>query len=659
MFGEDDLVRQHKPRADLIANFIVIAFAILLSRLWYLQIYSGKTLYRYSQENRLRKEVVRAPRGLIFSRNNDLLVYNAPRFDCIVTPQYLKNKKVVLEKLASLIGMPVTRIEEILLKNSTQARYIPIIIKKDLTRREVALIETENSKMPGVTVDTFITREYTDPFVGTHLLGYISEISQEQLPKLRKRDKFNFKLGDFIGQAGVEEQLDLELRGQDGYEFMEVDAKGRMKRYVRSDNFFKGIENQPARPGNNLRLTVDRDMQLAAYKAMEGKVGAVVAVDIHTGEVLTMVSRPSFDSGRFSTNLTSDYWRSLVQDELTPLRDRTIQDHFPPGSTFKPITAAAGLAEGLIDERTEVNCPGYFQMGSRTYHCWKKHGHGSVDVYRAIRESCDVFFYKLGMRLDIDVLAKYAKGMGLGSRLGIPLSRETPGLIPTKEWKKARRGQEWQLGETISCVIGQSYILVTPLQLAVAYGTMANGGKLYRPYVVKEIFSNSGDLIKKNKPELLSDIHFSPKTITIIRDGLFQVVNDPRGTAYGSRGEGIMMAGKTGTAQVIKLSKDKLFSACELMDYKHRNHGLFAAYAPANNPRIAIGVIIEHGCHGASAAGPVAKAVATAFMEKYYPDDLKANKEFIKTEMKAKGKISVPEISHEVEDELPDPTEER
>ena len=645
MFGEDDLVRQHKPRADLIANFVVIAFAILLSRLWYLQIYSGKTLYRYSQENRLRKEVVRAPRGLIFSRNNDLMVYNAPRFDCIVTPQYLKNKKVVLEKLSTLIDMPITRIEEILLKNSTQARYIPIIIKKDLSRREVALIETENAKMPGVTVDTFITREYTDPFVGSHLLGYISEISQEQLPKLRKRDKFNFKLGDFIGQAGVEEQLDLELRGQDGFEFMEVDAKGRMKRYVRSDNFFKGIENQPAQPGNNIRLTVDRDMQLAAYKTLEGKVGAAVAIDIHTGEVLTMVSRPSFDSGRFSTNLTADYWRSLIQDELTPLRDRTIQDHFSPGSTFKPITAAAGLEEKLIDERTEVNCPGYFSMGSRIYHCWKKHGHGPVDVYKAIRESCDVFFYKLGMRLDIDILARYAKGMGLGNRLGISLSRETSGLIPTKEWKKTRRGQEWQLGETISCVIGQSYVLLTPLQLAVAYSSMANGGKLYRPYVVKEIFSNSGDLIKKNKPEVIADVHLSQKTIEIIRDGLFQVVNDPRGTAYASRGEGIMMAGKTGTAQVIKIAADKIFNDCNRMEFKYRNHGLFAAYAPANAPKIAIGVIVEHGCHGASEAAPVAKAIATTYMQKYFPDDLKANKEFIVKELKAKGKLAVPTIS--------------
>lgn len=657
MFGEDDLVRAHKPRADLIANLIVVAFAIVLSRLWYLQIYSGKQLYRYSQENRLRKEVVRAPRGLIFSRNNDLLVYNAPRFDCIVTPQYLKNRKVVLTKLGSLIDMPVAKIDEILLKNATQARYIPIIIKKDLSRKEVALIETENAKMPGVAVDTFITREYTDRFVGSHLLGYISEISQDQLPKYRKRDKFNYKLGDFIGQAGVEEQLDLDLRGSDGYEFMEVDARGRMKRYVRSDNFFKGIENQPSQPGNNIRLTVDRDMQLAAYNGLEGKTGAAVAIDIHTGEVLAMVSRPSFDSGRFSTNLTSDYWRTLIEDEKNPLRDRSIQEHFSPGSTFKPITAAAGLEEGLIDDRTEVTCPGYFHMGSRVYHCWKKHGHGSVDVYKAIRESCDVFFYKLGMRLDIDVLAKYAKSLGLGSKLGIPLSRETSGLIPTKEWKKTRRGQEWQLGETISCVIGQSYVLLTPLQLAVAYSVLANGGKLYKPYVVKEIFSNSGDLIKKNKPELLADIHFSRKTTDIVRDGLFQVVNDPRGTAFASRGEGIMMAGKTGTAQVMKLSKEKLFSDCNKFEYKHRNHGLFAAYAPANDPKIAIGVVVEHGCHGASEAAPVAKAMATVFMQKYFPNELKANKEFIQKEMKTKGKLIAPSRSNEEEDNLPDPEE--
>ncbi len=619
MFGEDDLVKSHQERADLILNIIVISFAVLLARLWYLQIYNGKMFFNYSLENRLRKDVVRAPRGMIFSRNNVLLTHNVPRFDAIVTPQYFSNAEETIPYLAQILEMNEETIRKTLRKFQGQAKYLPVVVKKNISRREVAIIETESAKLPGVSVETFISREYTDKDAGGHLLGYISEISKESLPRLRDRDKYDYKQGDFIGQSGIEQQFDLEIRGDDGYQFMEVDAKGRARRHVNSSDLYSGIDNKQAVPGKNIRLTIDRDVQLAAYHALDGKDGAAIAMDIETGEVIAMVSRPSFDPGKFSTGLTSNYWGELVMDEKRPLRDRSIQEHYSPGSTFKTLTAIAALEEGIVDENFKVHCSGKYNMGSRTFHCWKKEGHGSVDVYRSIKESCDVFYYTIGSRIDIDVIYKYATLFGMGQRLGIILPRETKGLIPNKEWKLKQTGQEWQRGETLSCVIGQSFVNVTPLQLVSFYAAIANEGKLFRPHVVKEVFSNTGQVLKRVDPELIHQFKLSQKTIDIVKQSLYDVVNTPGGTATSQKGIGIQMAGKTGTAQVMSFSADKIFDKCENKEYKYRHHGLFAGYAPAINPKIALAVIVEHGCHGSSAAGPVAKAMAAAYIHKYMP----------------------------------------
>jgi penicillin-binding protein 2 len=619
MFGEDDLVRSHQERADIILNIIVVCFAILLARLWYLQIYHGKMFFNYSLENRLRKDVVRAPRGMIFSRNNVLLTHNVPRFDAIITPQYLEGDTETISYLAKILETTPESISKTLKRYQGQAKYIPIVIKKNISRREVAILETESSKLPGVSVETFISREYTDKDSGAHLLGYISEISQDKIPRYKDHDKYDYKQGDFVGQGGIELQYDLDIRGQDGYQFMEVDARGRARRHVTSDDLYSGIDNKAAEPGKNIRLTIDRDVQLAAYHALDGKDGAAIAVDVDSGEIIAMVSRPAYDPSNFSTGLTSNYWGQLVMDEKRPLRDRTIQEHYSPGSTFKPLTAIAALEEGIVDDKTKVVCTGGYRMAGRVFHCWKKEGHGVVDVVRALKESCDIFFYSIGMKIDIDVIHKYATLFGMGQRLGIVLPRETKGLIPTKQWKKQQTGIEWQKGETLSCVIGQSFVNVTPLQLAMFYSTMANEGKLWRPHVVKEVFSNSGQVLKRIEPELIHQFKVSKKTLNIVHQALFDTANSSGGTALGSKGVGIQMAAKTGTAQVISFSADKIFNKCENLEYKFRNNGLFAAYAPAGNPKIAVSVVVEHGCHGASAGGPVAKAIISAYMNKYYP----------------------------------------
>lgn len=621
MFGEEELVKIHKERATQISYLVMCAFGLVLARLWYLQVYKGETLHNYSIQNRLRKEVVWAPRGYIFSRDDQLLVDNIPRFDAILTPQFLIDEEDTLKKLAEILDTDVESIDAILKKNSNQAKYRPIIIKKNISFKELAQIESLNSDLPGVSVDTFISREYRDKEVGAHLLGYISEISQTQLPKLRARDGADYRLGDFIGQFGIEEQLDKYLRGENGHEFVEVDARGRKKRYINTDNLFKGIEDEKPASGHNVKLTIDRDMQIAAYEALGDKVGGVVAVDVNTGEVLAMVSTPSFDPSQFSRGLSPEYWRSLITNENHPLRDRNIQEHFSPGSTFKPFTAIAAFEEGEIDEKTEIFCTGSWKVGRKVYHCWKRGGHGPTNLVKAMRESCNVYFQRAVYRMDIDLLAKHSRNFGLGSRTGIALPREVSGLIPTQDWKKKRYGQDWQPGETLSCAIGQSYVLTSTIQLAMAYAAIANDGKIWRPYVVKEISDDQGNIIKSFSPELLSEIKFkNPKSLKFVKEGLFQVVNAFRGTAYYRRGQGIMMAGKTGTSQVKSATPDKIYQKCENMDYRDRHHGVYVGYAPYDNPKIAAAVLIEHGCHGSSAATPVAEKVITEYMKKYWPD---------------------------------------
>lgn len=647
MFGEDDVVRSHKGRLDLIGNIVVLFFLVIFARLWYLQIYSGKELYRYSIENTLRRETIKAPRGMIFSRNNQLLINNIPRFDAVIIPQYLKNKKETIKKLGMILKMTPDEINKVLRKNRGQARYRPVVIKKNISRKEVSIIETENFKMPGIMVQTFISREYSDKEIGAHLLGYISEISQAQLPKYRKRDKFNYKLGDFIGQAGLEEQMDLQLRGDDGFEFVRVDARGRVRKQIRGEDLFSEVRNKKATPGNNLRLTIDRDLQITAYNSLEGKVGSAVAIDVNTGEVLAMVSRPSFDPTQFSRGLTTEYWKSLIENDNNPLRDRTVQEHYSPGSTFKTITAIAALEEGIVKKDQIIQCGPTFKLGRRRYHDWKRGGHGPTDVYKSLKRSVDVYFYKIATQLNIDTLATYSRKFGLGTKTGILLPRETSGLIPDREWKKKRFGEEWQLGETLSCSIGQSYILTTPLQLAMAYAAIANDGTLYYPYLIKEIFKNDGEVIQKFSPKEVSKINISKDTLDAIKKGLYQVVNEKKGTAWWYRGVGIRMAGKTGTSQVKSMTSKELFSKCEEMPYRDRHHGIFVGYAPAYDPKIAVSVVVEHGCHGSSAAAPVVRDVITKYMKKYHPEtyslyaeeDKKKLKEFWRKEKERRDKL--------------------
>jgi penicillin-binding protein 2 len=497
--------------------------------------------------------------------------------------------------------------------------------------------------MPGVEVKEEIKRTNLYGEIASHLLGYIGEVNPNELPALQKKG-LNYKLGDSIGKFGLEQRMEDVVRGEDGEELKEVDALGRIKREGGKNRVLSGLTGKPAEPGKNLVLTVDQDLQLAADKAMDGKAGAVVAVDPRNGEVLAMVSKPSFDPTLFSRGIPAALWSRLLNDPNRPLRDKTIQDHYPPGSTYKIVTAIAGLEEGIINENTKFTCTGSLRLGNRPFHCHKKGGHGDLNVVGAIQKSCDVFFYKTAMKLQngVDDIAKWALHLGLGKRTGITLPRETSGLIPTVDWKKKRYNQEWNQGETLSVAIGQSYNLVTGIQLANLYAAISNGGTVYRPQLVKEVESYDGKVMHELKPEVLGNFRLNPKTVELVKEGLWGVINVPGATAFHQRLPGMDFAGKTGTVQVIRLSADKIYQECKNMRYLDRHHGLFVGFAPAKDPVIAVAVIAEHACSGSGGAAPVARAVVKTFLEKYYPDIY--GEKVLAARLKEKGQQSLSQM---------------
>lgn len=665
--GQEEQIREYQDRFRLVYFAVGIGILILFSRLVYLQIFNGDKMRDYSEENRIKRVKIAAPRGMVFDRNRTLLLDNRPAFDVEIIPQYLrewKRQKETIALLSTLIKMTETEIQSVLDRSRGQPPFIPVKIKTDLTREEVALIEAWKIDMPGVQIQQEIKRTNLYGEIAAHLLGYIGEVSPTELPILNKETE-KYKLGDSIGKFGIEQKLEDVLRGEDGEKLVEVDALGRLK----LDNRSRGVSGgrvlaaeleKPAKPGNNLVLTIDQDLQLAAMNAFQDKIGAVVAIDPNNGEILAMLSRPSFDPTEFSRGIPQSVWNKLVNNENRPMRDKTIQDHYMPGSVFKIITGIAGLEEGVIDPNTHFVCTGSLNVGNRPFHCHKKGGHGSVGIVDAIVKSCDVFFYKTAQRLkSVDDIATWAFHLGLGRRTGIPLAREVPGLIPTEEWKQKRFNQPWNPGETISVAIGQGYVLTTILQLANTYASIANGGTQYRPSFVRKIESIHGEVLSESKPEILDKTRLKPKTYELIRKGLWGVVNEPSGTAYSLRLPAMDFAGKTGTAQVISLSKDRVYSKCENMKFRERHHGLFAGFAPIENPKIAVAVIAEHSCHGSSGAGPIAKAVIETYLkkiepEKYSPEAIEAwnKKHRAMLVAKAKAKAAAAEAASTTDEDV-------
>jgi penicillin-binding protein 2 len=646
MIGQNEQLQAFQDRFRYLYAILIIVGAILFSRLWYLQIIKGEEFNQFAEENRLKKIKIEAPRGMVFDRNRQILLDNHPTFNVAITPQYfraasLEQRDSTIQKLSKILRMNPKTIQEILAKARRQPSFQPVVIKKNLTMDEVSLIEMEKLTLPGVEVATGIRRTNVNGKIGSHLLGYIAEIDADELPKVNRNVKERpYQQGDSLGKSGLEMQWENVLRGIDGVEFIEVDAYGRKKVLNErvSGKVVGEIPPKPAIPGKNLILTIDEDLQKTAAEAFikDGKTGAVVALDPNNGEVLSMLSWPSFDSTEFSVGIRPEYWRELSTDEDKPLRDKSIIDHYSPGSTFKIISALAGLEEGLINENTIVPGAGTFKFGGRVFHDWKKEGHGPTDVIKSLYRSVDVFYYKLATRMEIDVLARYARDLGLGQRTGIELPGEIPGLVPDTAWKKRTQKTEWYPGETLSVIIGQGQLNTTPLQLANMIAGVANGGTIYKPRIVKFIESQDGGILEKTEPQILHQTRWIEKNLNLVRKGIQAVLQHDNGTARAYWTPGIDVAGKTGTSQIIRFTADTVFKDCKNLERKFRHHGLFVAYAPVNDPKIAVAVVAEHSCAGSSGAAPIAMAVIQKYLskvdpEKYSDDALKiAKQEFWK-----------------------------
>lgn len=629
MIGQNEQLQSFQDRFRYLYAVLFAMASILFLRLWYLQIIKGEEFKRFAEENRLKRIKIEAPRGMVFDRNRRILLDNHPTFNVVITPQYfraasLEQRDLILQKLSKIIKVPVKAIQDTLTKARKQPSFQPVVIKRDLSMDEVSIIEMEELSLTGVEVTTGIRRTNVNGLIGSHLLGYISEIDADELPKVNKNATRLYQQGDSLGKSGLELQWEDVLRGVDGVEFIEVDAYGRKKISTdRNDGkIVAEIPPEPAIPGKNLVLTIDEDLQKAAAEAFmkDGKTGAVVAIDPNNGEVLSMLSWPSFDSTAFSVRIRPEYWKELNTNDDKPLRDKTIIDHYSPGSTFKIISALAGLEEGLINENTVVTGGGVFMFGGRPFHDWKKEGHGPSDVVKSLYRSVDVFYYKLGTRMEIDVLAKYAKELGLGQRTGIALPGEITGLVPDTSWKKRNLKADWYPGETLSVIIGQSYLNTTPIQLANMIAGVANGGTIYKPRLIRFMEGQDGAVLDKTQPEVLHSTNWSEKNLEMVRKGIRLVLEHDNGTAHAQWIPGMSVAGKTGTSQVIRFTADTVFKECAKLERKYRHHGLFVAYAPVEDPKIAIAVVAEHSCSGSSGAAPIAMAVIKKYLSKIDPD---------------------------------------
>jgi len=579
-----------RSRLSIYASwFLFCCFCLISARLWYLQVMQGAYFRAQSERNSIKSIRLQPYRGNILDRSGRLLAGVEPSFNIGIVLKDAGDLEALLSKLEPLLDEPPMNVRMKLVAAKGQPAYLPVIIKRNAEWSTVAKIEARLYELPGVVVEVAPSRQYPYGKIAPHLLGYLAEVSLDQL----KSGKFSHAVpGDLVGKYGVEAKFETQLAGKSGYKRVEVDARGRMVRVV---------DVKLPKTGQDLSLTIDLDLQLAAEEALSGRPGAVVALDPRNGQLLVMASSPKFDPAIFANGLSREEWKALNDPLLTPLVNKAIQGQYAPGSTFKTVMAAAGLNENVVSQYSTFFCNGSMKLGRRRFRCWKKGGHGKTDLYKALVQSCDVYFYNTGLKLGVDRISRYASGFGLGKKTGIDLPGEKAGRVPTREWKYRRFREPWQKGETLNYSIGQGFLMVTPLQLARMISAVANGGMLYKP-----------EYILGKPAEKQARVPVKPQALAFIRHALEGVVADRHGTARTCRIPDLRVAGKTGTAQVVRQSKRK---QDEKMAWRFKDHALFVAFAPVEDPQIAVAVIIEHGGHGGSAAAPVARAVIERWLQ--------------------------------------------
>jgi penicillin-binding protein 2 len=592
--------RRHLGNRLGVLQWIAIgAFSLLAAGFWVFQVAQHQKFAEMAENNHMRRLPLPAPRGVLLDRNGQVLVQNQNTFNIALDREKLGNVDTTLTVLAATTGVPESTLREALERRRREPSYRPLVLVENASRAQVIAVRLRQAELPGVTFLEVPARKYPASEMAAHLFGYVSEINEAQMARPAYA---GIDPGSMVGQAGVEQAYNDLLMGEDGDKLVVVNSVGREIEQVRTEL---------PREGRQLQLTIDADVQRAVEEGFHhfGFNGAAVLLDPNNGEVLSLVSLPAYDPNAFTGGIDRATWSSLMNDKLRPLQNRALQGTYSPGSTFKIAVAAAGLQEGVVTPDTKVFCGGGASFYGRYFQCWKPGGHGTVDLRRAIEQSCNVYFYTVGNMLGVDRIHKWASALGLGEKTGIDLPNEVSGLVPSTEWKRQRYNEKWYAGETISVAIGQGQVSVTPLSLAVMMMTVANGGTRYTPHLLKAVDDGEG-LRPVTPPEPKAVTKISDPNLAAIRDGLWRVVN---GAGTGGKGRivGKDVSGKTGTAQVISLAGARAMAG--KMDVRH--HGWFVFFAPRDNPQIAGVVFGEHAEHGASVA-PIAKYAMETYFAK-------------------------------------------
>jgi penicillin-binding protein 2 len=604
VFGREEKVSP--IRITGIQYFLLVVFLILGFGLWRLQVSSSDYYASLAEKNRIRTVPILAPRGKILDREGRIIVDNYPSTSVLLLRDQSRDLNADVAQIANGLHMNPDEVRERIARFKNTPQYQPLFLKEDITPDELAFIESHHNELPELETISEHRRLYPRNGFMAHAIGYVGEVSEDML----NQPAFEFyKAGDIVGKSGVEQYYNDILMGKDGSRREVVDSHGRV---------VGKMDEVPAVPGKQLRLTIDLDLQIAAEEALGDRPGGVIAMDPHTGEILAMASRPRFDPNQFAVRITKDYWNQLLSDAGKPLLNKTIQAQLAPGSTFKIIMATAGLEEGIAQDM-HVNCTGGGTFYGRYFKCWIAHRHqthGSVDIIKGVYQSCDVFFYTLGERLGIGKIAKWASALGLGQKTHVDLPQEVAGTMPSEEWKIKNFKQKWYAGETISVSIGQGAVAATPIQMARAFAAIASDGHLVRPHIVA--FDNLPSEAQPRYKEVAakypdeSTVPIDPNNWEIVTDAMQKVVS-PVGTAALSAIPGIDFGGKTGSAQTVSNTLMAKLSKSEQQEYK--DNGWFVGVAPTRNPDIVVAVLYQSGEHGDKTA-PIAAQVIKAFVQK-------------------------------------------
>ncbi len=596
-------------RRSLVVGALQLGFAgALAARLRHLQIIQADQYRLLADENRINIRLIAPERGEIYDRNGVFLARNEQSYRITLVKEDAGDVRELLLQLAQLVTLSADDIERSVLETQRSAPFLPVTIIDRVSWEDIAKVAINAPSLPGITPEVGLSRHYPLGPNFAHIVGYVGPVSDRDLNRAEDPDPL-LRIPRFqIGKVGVEAKYEEDLRGRAGAKHVEVNAQGRVMRE---------LERRGGIPGRNIQITVDAGLQNYVQARLGDESASAVVMDCNSGDILAIASSPSYDPNKFVRGISFDDYGLLRDNDRRPLASKTVQDAYPPGSTFKMVTALAGLEDGILDPNARVFCPGHLDVSNRKFHCWKTEGHGQVNLEQSLRESCDVFYYDLALKLGIEKISAMATKLGIGVKHNIPMSAETTGLSPNKDWKLINRGSEWMIGDTVNASIGQGFVLSSPLQLAVMTARIASGKNIQ----ARLIKAQAGAKITDPKPESLS---LNENNLRFLRRAMYEVSNNRRGTAYGSRiiEQSRRMAGKTGTSQVRNITESErrrgVFKNDEL-EWNKRDHALFVNFAPFDAPKIAVAVVVEHGGSGSATAAPLARDITLQALYGDYP----------------------------------------